>query len=358
MLAAIIASYPAVSGVIPELIFLIYELVSMTYESLRTFIASEMRMAHVYQPVMLIQLLKNGGKASTVQIAQAILDKDPTQIEYFSEIVRNMVGRVLTKNREITERVGDHYTLIGAEDLSPAQVTDLVELCENRIAEFEVRKGREAWNHRRRGHRPVSGSVKYQVLSRAKFRCELCGVSAEDKGLEVDHIFPKSRGGKDDLSNYQALCYSCNSAKRNTDDTDFRAFKEMYEHRAEGCVFCDVTRADASRIVGENSLAFAIRDGFPVTEGHTLVMPKRHTSDYFDLAPAELAAVNLLLQEQRRRLLEADSTIEGFNIGVNCGEVAGQTIFHCHVHLIPRREGDVENPKGGVRHVIAGKGSY
>jgi diadenosine tetraphosphate (Ap4A) HIT family hydrolase len=95
-----------------------------------------------------------------------------------------------------------------------------------------------------------------------------------------------------------------------------------------------------------------------VTEGHTLIIPKRHTADYFDLVPAEVSAVNLLLQDQRKRLLAADSAIEGFNIGVNCGEVAGQTIFHCHVHLIPRREGDVENPRGGVRHVIAGKGYY
>jgi len=115
---------------------------------------------------------------------------------------------------------------------------------------------------------------------------------------------------------------------------------------------------DTSRIVSENSLAFAIRDGSPVSEDHTLIIPKRHTSDYFNLVPAEVSAVNLLLQDQRKQLLESDRTIEGFNIGINCGEVAGQTIFHCHVHLIPRREGDVENPRGGVRHVIAGKGYY
>ncbi len=330
----------------------------MTYQKLRQFILTEMRMSQVYQPVMLMELLRAGGKASISQIAQAILDKDPTQIEYFSEIVNNMVGRVLTKNRGVTERTGDHYTLIGAADLEPWQFTDLYELCQNRLAEFEVRKGREAWEHRRRGHRPISGSVKYQVFSRAKFRCELCGVSAEEKGLEVDHIFPKSRGGKDDLSNYQALCYSCNSAKRNTDDTDFRAFKEMYEHRAEGCVFCDVMAKDTSRIVGENSLAFAIRDGFPVTEGRTLIISKRHTAEYFDLVPAEVSAINLLLKEQRKTLMDSDSTIEGFNIGMNCGEVAGQTVSHCHVHMIPRRKGDVANPRGGVRHVIAGKGYY
>ena len=75
-------------------------------------------MSQVYQPVMLMELLKNKGESSVIQIAQAILDKDPTQIEYFSEIVKNMVGRVLTINRRITEREGDTYRLIGSEDLS------------------------------------------------------------------------------------------------------------------------------------------------------------------------------------------------------------------------------------------------
>ena len=330
----------------------------MTFEKLHNFISTEMRMSQVYQPVMLLELLKNKGSASASQIAQAILNKDPTQIEYFTEIVRAMVGKVLTKNRGITERNGDQYSIIGANQLTDEQTRELTELCQQKILEFESKRGITVWNHRRRGHRPISGSVKYQVFSRAKFRCELCGVSAEDKGLEVDHIFPKSRGGKDDLSNYQALCYSCNSAKRNTDDTDFRALKEMYEHRAEGCVFCDVMAKDTSRIVGENSLAFSIRDGFPVTDGHTLIIPRRHTAEYFDFVPAEVSAVNLLLKDQRKKLLESDSTIEGFNIGMNCGAVAGQTVFHCHVHLIPRRKGDVKNPRGGVRHVIADKGTY
>lgn len=330
----------------------------MSFERLRKFISEEMWMSQVYQPVMLIELLRNKGKASTSQIAQALLQKDPTQIEYFTEIVKNMVGRILTKKRGITERNGNTYSLLGAADLTADETQILIELCEVKIAEFEEKRGQSVWSHRRRGYRPISGSVKYQVFTRAKFRCELCGVSAEDKALEVDHILPKSRGGKNDLSNYQALCYSCNSAKRNTDDTDFRNFKEMYEHRADGCLFCGVMTKEPSRVISENSLAFAIRDGFPVSEGHTLIIPKRHTSDYFDLVPAEVSAVNLLLQEQRKGLLDADRTIGGFNIGMNCGEEAGQTVLHCHVHLIPRRAGDVKNPKGGVRHVIPNKGDY
>lgn len=328
------------------------------FQNLYQFISTEMRMSQVYQPVMLMELLKNDGQASVTQIAQAILDKDPTQIEYFTEIVKNMVGKVLTKNRGITEKSSDTYKLIGSEHLTDEQIIALIELCQSKIAEFESKRGDAVWSHRRRGHRPISGSVRYEVLSRAKFKCELCGISADEKNIEVDHIFPKSLGGKDDLSNFQALCYSCNAAKRNTDDTDFRVFKTMYEERVEKCLFCDVQTIDRNRIIAENSLAYAIRDGFPVTDGHTLFIPKRHTIDYFGLVPAEVSAINLLMAEQKAFLLESDPTIGGFNIGMNCGEIAGQSVWHCHVHLIPRRKGDVEFPKGGVRHVIPYKGNY
>ena len=113
-----------------------------------------------------------------------------------------------------------------------------------------------------------------------------------------------------------------------------------------------------SRIVDANRLAFATRDAFPVTPLHTLVIPRRHVSDYFALKQAEINALNQLLESQKAELLSLDATIQGFNIGINNGEVAGQTIMHCHVHLIPRREKDVPNPRGGIRHVIPGKGSY
>jgi ATP adenylyltransferase len=330
----------------------------MTFKDLQKFIAEDMRMSQVYQPVMLVELLRRGGSASARDIAQAILDRDPTQIEYFTEIVKNMVGSVLTKSRGITEKNGEKYILKGADQLTPDQVDELVALCKQRIDQFEAARGDKVWAHRRRGHRPVPGSVRYKVLSSAKFRCELCGVSADEKNLEVDHIFPKSLGGKDDVTNYQALCYTCNAAKRNTDDTDFRNFKHMFEAGEDGCLFCDIQSKDRKRIVAENSVAYAIRDGYAVTAGHTLLIPKRHVADYFGLIPAEVNAINQLMAEQKALLQSEDKSIEAFNIGMNCGEVAGQTIFHCHVHLIPRRRGDVDNPRGGVRHVIPSKGFY
>lgn len=334
------------------------KLTFMTFDKLRAFIASEMRMSQVYQPVMLIQLLQRDGEATVEEIAKAILDKDPTQVEYFTQVVKNMVGKVLTTNRGVTERTKDGYRLAVSSPLSPEQRHELISLCQAKIAEFESKRGISVWQHRRRGHRPVSGSVRYEVLKRARFKCELCGVSAEQKSLEVDHIVPKSLGGKDDLVNYQALCYSCNSAKRNTDQTDFRDMERAYAHRESDCLFCDIQSGDRGRIVTENTLAYVIRDGYPVTDGHTLIVPKRHVRDYFGLFSAEVMAINDLIGQQRAALMETDPTIQGFNIGMNSGEAAGQTQFHCHVHLIPRRQGDVENPRGGVRHVIPGKGNY
>lgn len=121
------------------------------------------------------------------------------------------------------------------------------------------------------------------------------------------------------------------------------------------CLFCSINN---DRVIARNELAFAIKDGFPVTASHTLVIPKRHVETYFDLSVEELLACDELLRSLAAEIKSQDTTVEGFNIGMNAGEVAGQTIFHCHIHLIPRRKGDVENPRGGVRHLIPGKGFY
>jgi len=121
------------------------------------------------------------------------------------------------------------------------------------------------------------------------------------------------------------------------------------------CLFCTTPNTS---VIAENEYAFAIRDGFPITKYHTLIIPKRHVQDYFGLTEDELLACNSLLHSIKEDILKTDSSVEGFNIGMNAGAVAGQTIFHCHIHLIPRRKDDVENPRGGVRHLIPGKGDY
>ena len=121
------------------------------------------------------------------------------------------------------------------------------------------------------------------------------------------------------------------------------------------CIFCDM---EENRIIAANDLAYVIYDGFPVTEYHSLIISIRHAATYFDLSAQEREACHQLLIESKENILGKDSTVDGFNIGMNSGESAGQTIFHCHIHLIPRRTGDSANPRGGVRGVIPNKADY
>lgn len=311
-------------------------------------------MSHIYQPVMLMELLRSDGSASSRQIAKALLGRDDSQVAYYEHIIRNMVGKVLTSRRGITSKEKNQYSLNGFEELTDEERDSLIALCESSIEEF-LKKRKDPWSHRRKSSGYISGTVRYQVLSRAKFRCELCGTSAEHKALEVDHILPRNRGGSDDESNLQALCYSCNSMKRDKDDTDFRKVKESYQHRKPGCLFCELPK---ERVVAENELAFAILDAFPVTAQHTLVIPKRHVDDFFSLHQPERNAIQQLLEERRQAILSSDIAVAGFNVGNNIGEAGGQTVMHCHTHLIPRRSGDVADARGGVRGVIPEKQKY
>ena len=327
----------------------------MNFEGLKEFLLTHMRMSHVYQPVMIRKLLLEGGEASIRDLAVEILVRDDSQVEYYESIVKNMVGRVLT-NHHVVKRVGKAYRLEISEAPSDAQIAELVAICEAKVGEYEQRRGEKIWSHRAKSAGYISGTDRYEVLKRAQFHCELCGISADEKALEVDHILPRNAGGTDELHNYQALCYSCNAMKRDRDDTDFRAVNASYKEKPEDCLFCHLPVE--RKVLLENSLAYAISDGFPVTEGHSLIIPKRHVATYFDLSRPELNACDDLLRQLKAEIQSADGSVTGFNIGMNAGASAGQTIFHCHIHLIPRRDGDVESPRGGVRHIIYGKGYY
>lgn len=120
----------------------------------------------------------------------------------------------------------------------------------------------------------------------------------------------------------------------------------------ESCPFCHI-----QDIVLENHLAVAIYDKYPVSPGHLLIIPRRHMVDYFDATRGELQAISDLIN-QGKVLLDGERHPDGYNIGVNCGEAAGQTVMHLHIHLIPRYLGDLENPRGGVRGVIPDRRIY
>ena len=121
------------------------------------------------------------------------------------------------------------------------------------------------------------------------------------------------------------------------------------------CLFCNINESGLTK---ENDLAYASYDSYPVTDLHCLIIPKRHVVDYFELSNEELIACNDLIKIVKNEVLDKDKSIKAFNVGTNAGKIAGQSIMHCHIHLIPRREGDVDNPQGGVRSVIPKKQHY
>ena len=126
------------------------------------------------------------------------------------------------------------------------------------------------------------------------------------------------------------------------------------ENTVEECIFCQVPKDE---IVAESDLCLAFYDRYPVSPGHMLIIPKRHVASYFELSADEINAMQTMLLEMKDVVQELYKP-DGFNIGVNVGEAAGQSIFHVHMHLIPRYTGDVEYPRGGVRGVIPEKQNY
>ena len=138
---------------------------------------------------------------------------------------------------------------------------------------------------------------------------------------------------------------SCSLVSENT--------KETKRDPNNPCLFCK----DAKGVSLENELAYSARDTYAVSPGHTVVIPKRHVASFFDLTQEEVVACMALVNEEKK-LIDHEFNPDGYNVGVNVGSSAGQSIFHVHIHVIPRYEGDVENPQGGVRHVITKKAHY
>jgi diadenosine tetraphosphate (Ap4A) HIT family hydrolase len=122
------------------------------------------------------------------------------------------------------------------------------------------------------------------------------------------------------------------------------------------CLFCYGNIKDG--LVAEQNSVIAIKDRYPVSDGHLLIVPRRHVENYFSMNEIEIEDMTVLIRKLKDRITAKDPYVNGFNIGTNIGESAGQTIFHAHIHLIPRRTGDTPHPRGGVRGVIPAKMSY
>lgn len=121
------------------------------------------------------------------------------------------------------------------------------------------------------------------------------------------------------------------------------------------CIFCQII--NSKDVIMENDLAVAFYDSFPVSDGHTLIIPKRHAETYFDLTNDEIKAI-FDLSNKVKELLDNKYHPDGYNVGFNVGVHAGQSVMHCHMHIIPRYKGDQENPRGGIRKVVKNKTKY
>jgi len=313
-------------------------------------------MSHIYQPLLIRALVDAGGIATIQQLARAFLVQDEGELLLYEQRIKTMPLPVL-KKRGVVESDGEVVRLT-TRKLTLAQKATVRKLCEQKLQEYVEKHGLAIWDARLIAGEPLSGSVYYEILKESGSRCALCGATRDDRVLHVDHIIPRARWNKslgpsvNDKSNLQVLCSKCNTSKRDKDDTDFRILPSETD---PGCPFCAAKRRSNSPDFGS---VVAIEDEHPVTPGHTLIIPKRHVVDYFGLTDRERADANDLLRLLRNQAREKDRRITGFNVGVNAGASAGQTVMHCHIHLIPRRDGDMVDPRGGVRGVIPVRQKY
>ena len=210
---------------------------SKKYLKIKNYISKKMSMSHIYQPLMLIELIKGNGKTSARNISKSFLSYDETQIDYYKKITTLMPFKYLSKHLNEIKKSKDNY-LFEDFDLNETQKDELIKLCNEKLQNYIKKRGiKKIFSHRTLASGVIPGSIRYKVLLRAKNRCESCGISNKEKALEVDHILPRTKKGKDELINYQALCYTCNSQKSNKDDTDFRKILESYNHRKKDVSF-------------------------------------------------------------------------------------------------------------------------
>ena len=346
------------------------------FENLLNFCSRKMQMSHIYQPVMLMALLRNQGKASVRQIAKEFLGHDQSQIDYYIKITRRHPAKVLVKNHAVVAEEADGYRLIGFEFFSPEQIEILMDACHLRLEKFLAERGQTLYDHRRdipHSIKTIAAPSEQAVTDGAGGA--RAGGAGEDGagGADAYGAGGASAGeaggadaygaGEDGSNGAIGDGLRCGHSQQVAPGRDSPAQRDSGGggaggaggRRKTGCVFCEIERG---RIVAENNLAFAILDGFPVTGLHTLVIPKRHIASYFELEWTEISACNELLEQEKRRIEKVDSVVSGFNVGINVGEDAGQTVFHCHIHLIPRRKADTSSAQGGVRGVIPDKRIY
>lgn len=192
----------------------------MTFDDLLKFVESELRMSHVYQPLLISFLVESGGAATVRQLAQEFALADEASVLHYEKRIKEMPVPVLAKRGVISKRA--ELIELQVDKLTYVQSSQIRAACEKRIADFLEKRGIEIWSGLLELD-PVPSTVRYDVLKRDR-KCVLCGAAPEVDSavrLHVDHIVPRSKGGSNDMSNLQVLCAECNLGKSNHDDTAF-----------------------------------------------------------------------------------------------------------------------------------------
>ena len=306
----------------------------MDFEELQDFIAHRMKMTHVYQPLMIKTLLQADNRATAEDVARSFLNEDKSQLEYYTQIAKRWPSITLRKHNVVSysREDGRGVFRLLLEGATPPQKERLVELCELRISEYIDSMLKLPWYNRRGIREHIPGQLRYDVLAKSGGVCVACGVSAQQRALEVDHIVPVSMGGPTEISNLQALCYKCNAQKKDRDKTDFVMVMNRLKYRNPKCALCT-----SDEHVLDNHLAFAVRRDRPDTSLHSLVLPRRHVGSFFDLIPAEKTLCLELVASVKTQIQESDKAVTGFNVRFDAGRMAGAMTEHCQIHVIPRR---------------------
>jgi len=300
------------------------------------FIENRMHMSHVYQPLLIRSLVAAGGTATLRQLALAFLVEDESQILFYEDRIRKMPARILKKHGVIKEH-GDLISLtVGPLDYG--QRSKVRELCERKLQAFLQQRGLDAWASRMIETDPVPPALRYQALMRSAGRCVLCGATKEETTLHVDHILPRSRGGKNTIDNLQVLCATCNEAESNRDTTDLRAGLLVAETAADpACPFCGPDLR--SKAVARNELCFAVPHPRSPVAGHLVVVPFRHAPEFLALTADERRDCEDHLRALGNESRSADGGIRGFTVLSGGAASKALATSHAHVHLIPERDG-------------------
>ena len=279
---------------------------SLDYDSLHHFIKDKMSMTHVYQPIMVRTLLKSeDGKASKEAIARQFLGIDESQLNYYKAITGRWPHRTLKGHGIVRyDRKGEVYTLL-LDDVTAEQKKRLMELCDLRLHEFidrdpAIRRFREL------DKRSSSGSLRYDVFAKSKGVCTACGVLSTEARMHVDHIIPINVGGRDYIDNMQALCYKCNTQKRDRDDTNFLLWHKRLQFRKRGCAMCD-----GRQHILENGLAYCVLAG---SDGTSTVVPRRHATSFMSLISAEQNLCITLADRAIKHLKGQHESITDFDV--------------------------------------------